>query len=294
MAGQLPEHRPLSNNDPKNPSAMPTYAIGDIQGCYDELMRLLESIDFSDEDQLWFAGDLVNRGPGSLETLRFVKGLGKRARTVLGNHDLHLLAVHHGTAAGKRKDTLTPILNASDRDELLHWLQHQPLLVDDQTLGYTMTHAGIPPLWSLKQAKQLARELEQVLRGPLAHEYFLHMYGNKPDRWRDKEHGWARLRLITNYFTRMRFIKPDGTLDFSANGGPETAPEGYHPWYELPRAKAIKRTIIFGHWAALGELTRPGLAGLDTGCVWGNRLTAMRLEDGALFSEPCPTYLNAT
>ncbi|MBR9884816.1 MAG: symmetrical bis(5'-nucleosyl)-tetraphosphatase [Oceanospirillales bacterium] len=271
---------------------MATYAIGDIQGCYDEFMRLLEKIGFTDNDQLWLAGDLVNRGPGSLEVLRFVKALGTRAHTVLGNHDLHLLAVHHGTAFGKRKDTLTPILEAPDRLELMHWLQQQPLLVDSKALGYVMTHAGIPPLWTLKQAKSRAAEVEQVLRSTLADEYFRHMYGNQPDTWRERVEGWDRLRLITNYLTRMRFVSPSGKLDFSANGGLETQPQGYYPWYELPREKAIKRVQLFGHWAALGDPGRDDVIALDTGCVWGNRLTAIRLEDRVGFSCDCAGHLN--
>lgn len=269
---------------------MATYAIGDIQGCYEELMQLLNKINFSDDDRLWFAGDLVNRGPKSLEVIRFVKGLGKRASTVLGNHDLHLLAVYYGMASGKRKDTLSPILDAPDCDELLHWLQHQPLLVDDKQLGYVMTHAGIPHVWTLKQARSYAAEVEQVLRGTLADEYFSHMYGNQPDTWRDSVKGWERLRLITNYLTRMRFISTAGKLDFSANGGLETQPDGYHPWYEVPREKQIKRTQLFGHWAALGSTGKPGVIALDTGCVWGNCLTALRLEDGELFSCDCPGH----
>lgn len=272
---------------------MATYAIGDLQGCYDELMRLLDRIGYCDSDTLWFAGDLVNRGPGSLQALRFVKALGARGRTVLGNHDLHLLAVHHGTSSSKRKDTLQPILDAPDRDELMHWLASQPLLVDDAARGYVMTHAGIPHIWTLKQARQLAQEVEQVLRGPLAGEYFKHMYGNRPATWRESVSSWDRLRLITNYFTRMRFITPAGQLDFSANGGLETQPRGYYPWYELERIKPIKRTLLFGHWAALGETGRTDVVALDSGCVWGNALTALRLEDGARFSIPCPAYLQA-
>ncbi|SEG56818.1 symmetrical bis(5'-nucleosyl)-tetraphosphatase [Marinobacterium lutimaris] len=271
---------------------MATYAIGDIQGCYDELMALLDRIGFSDQDQLWFAGDLVNRGPKSLEVLRFVKSLGLRARTVLGNHDLHLLAVHYGMASGKRKDTLVPVLEAPDREELMHWLRHQPLLIDDKALGYVITHAGIPPIWTLKQAREFAGEVEQVLQGTLAEEYFRHMYGNQPDHWRDSVKGWDRLRLITNYLTRMRFVSPKGKLDFSANGGLETQPEGYHPWYEVERSKPIKRTQLFGHWAALGETGRRDTIALDTGCVWGGALTALRLEDGELFSCGCAGHLD--
>lgn len=272
---------------------MATYAIGDLQGCYNELMRLLERIGYSDSDHLWFAGDLVNRGPDSLRTLRFVKALGSRGRTVLGNHDLHLLAVHQGNASSKRKDTLQPILDAPDREELLHWLLQQPLLVDDKALGYLMVHAGIPHIWSLKQAKRLALEVEEVLRGPLAAEFFNHMYGNRPNRWRESIRGWERLRLITNYFTRMRFIANDGRLDFSANGGLDTCPAGYHPWYALARVQPLKRTLVFGHWAALGDTGRQDMIALDSGCVWGNALTALRLDDGERFSVPCPAHLKA-
>lgn len=269
---------------------MATYAIGDIQGCYREFMQLLEIIEFGDNDQLWLAGDLVNRGPGSLEVLRFVQALGDRAQTVLGNHDLHLLAVHYGMATCRRSDTLMPILEAPDRQELMHWLQQQPLLVDDKARGYVMTHAGIPHLWTLKQAKRYAGEVEQVLRSTLAREYFQHMYGNHPAIWREALEGWDRLRLITNYLTRMRFVRKDGKLDFSAKGGLDTQPEGHRPWYDQPRAKRIKRHQLFGHWAALGETDRDDVLALDTGCIWGNSLTALRLEDGARFSCDCRAY----
>ncbi len=266
---------------------MATYAIGDIQGCYDELMRLLEQIDFNSDDRLWLTGDLVNRGPRSLETLRFVRQLGDRAVTVLGNHDLHLLALHHGN--GRKLDpTLAPIMAASDRDELLHWLQSRPLLHDDKTLGYVMTHAGIPHVWTLKQARQHAQELEQALQHADAPAFFQQMYGNQPDCWHDELTGIDRLRAITNYFTRMRFIKANGTLEFKANGGLDTAPKGFLPWFDQPRKKPLKRHQLFGHWAALGFNQLPGITALDSGCVWGNALTAVRLEDGSWFSQPCP------
>ncbi|GAA0788001.1 symmetrical bis(5'-nucleosyl)-tetraphosphatase [Marinobacterium sediminicola] len=266
---------------------MATFAIGDIQGCYAELMQLLDQIGFGHDDRIWLTGDLVNRGPGSLETLRFVKELGARAITVLGNHDLHLLALYHGS--GRKPDpTLVPVFDAHDCDELMHWLQSRPLLHDDKSLGYVMTHAGIPHIWSLKQARQYAHELEQALQHADAADFFQQMYGNQPDRWRDSLTGMDRLRAITNYFTRMRFIKADGTLEFKANGGLETAPRGFAPWFEHTRTKPMKRHQLFGHWAALGFKRLPGITALDSGCVWGNALTAVRLEDGSWFSQPCP------
>jgi bis(5'-nucleosyl)-tetraphosphatase (symmetrical) len=269
---------------------MATYAIGDIQGCFDQLKRLLECVSFGDSDQLWLAGDLVNRGPKSLETLRFVRSLGDRSRVVLGNHDLHLLAIHYGVTQPRRSDTLGPILDAPDRDELMQWLQQQPLLVHDEALDYVMVHAGIPPDWSLKQASARAREVETVLQGPEAESFFQHMYGNQPDCWSKDLQGWDRLRVITNYLTRMRFCDSKGRLDFAAKGGLETQPEGFRPWYSHTR-KADAQRIIFGHWAALeGGLQHPQLFSLDTGCVWGNRLTAMRLEDQRYYSCDCSVH----
>ncbi|GGO86404.1 bis(5'-nucleosyl)-tetraphosphatase, symmetrical [Marinobacterium nitratireducens] len=266
---------------------MATYAIGDIQGCYDQLQELLDQIGFCDSDRLWLAGDLVNRGPKSLETLRFVKSLGDRAQVVLGNHDLHLLAIHYGVTRPRRSDTLNEILEAPDRDELMHWLRLQPLLVHDPELDYVMVHAGIPPAWSLKKACKRAQEVEQVLRSTLAREFFQQMYGNEPDHWYPGLEGWARLRVITNYLTRMRFCDDNGRLDFSAKGGLETQPPGFRPWYAHKR-RADEARIIFGHWAALeGGASDHRLFSLDTGCVWGNRLTAMRLEDQAFFSCDC-------
>jgi bis(5'-nucleosyl)-tetraphosphatase (symmetrical) len=268
---------------------MATYAIGDLQGCHAELMQLLEQIGFNDQDQLWFTGDLVNRGPDSLQCLRFVKNLGERAVSVLGNHDLHLLALHHG-GSKKVHPTLAPILQAPDRDELMHWLQQRPLLHDDKALGYVMTHAGIPHIWSLKTARALAAELEQVLRSNQAGAFFAAMYGNKPDLWQDDLKGQARLRAITNYFTRMRFITPQGRLEFTASGSPQDAPKGFMPWFELTPLKPLNRIQLFGHWAALGHHRNERVISLDTGCVWGNALSALRLDDGVLFSHPCSAY----
>lgn len=272
---------------------MATYAIGDLQGCYDPLIRLLDRVGFSDSDTLWFAGDLVNRGPQSLECLRFVKSLGKRAKVSLGNHDLHLLAIHHGAVPVKRHDTLDEILLASDRDELMHWLQQQKLFVQSKKLGYAMTHAGIPPHWTIKQTKQRAKEVEQVLRSPLAIEFFRNMYGNQPDCWNDQLVGWPRLRTITNYLTRMRFCDPTGRLEFDSKEGLDSQPMGYLPWYIYRKPEALK--ILFGHWAALGgSVPNADIEALDTGCVWGNSLTAFQLETQKRTSCQCPSQPHLT
>ncbi len=268
---------------------MATYAIGDIQGCYDELSALLTAVDFGPKDQLWIAGDLVNRGPKSLETLRFLKNLGSQVRCALGNHDLHLLAIHYGAVAPKRHDTIQDILNAPDREELMNWLRQQQLLVCDATLGYVMTHAGIPPCWSVQKAQKRAKEVEQVLRSEQAAEYFQNMYGNLPDLWSSKLAGWDRLRTITNYLTRMRFVTEESRLEFAAKGTLESQPMGFYPWFRLPRKDSEESAlkILFGHWAALEGVTGiKGIFALDTGCVWGNHLTALRLEDQQRFSVP--------
>lgn len=265
---------------------MATYAVGDLQGCHDELQRLLEQISFGSRDRLWLTGDLVNRGPASLETLRFIRSLGDQAITVLGNHDLHLLALDAGVNR-KSHPTLDPVLDAPDRAELMHWLRHRPLLHDDKALGFVMTHAGIPHIWSLKQARTLAAELEQVLQGTQCDQFLHQMYGNHPDRWNDRLTGMDRLRAITNYFTRMRFITQSGRLEFKGNGPPDDAPKGFAPWFRHSRQQPMKRTQLFGHWAALGFHQEGHAIGLDSGCVWGNTLTAYRLEDGAVFTQAC-------
>ena len=260
---------------------MATYAIGDLQGCYRSLLTLLEKINFSHSDQLWLAGDLVNRGPESLEVLRFVKSLDAQAKIVLGNHDLHLLAIASGVDR-KLGKTLKPIMSAPDRDELLHWLQQQPLLQESEELGYVMTHAGIPHIWDLPYAKQRADEVQAALTGDKAGQFFQSMYGNVPAHWDEEWAGYERLRVITNYMTRMRFIKPSGELDFEANGGLDKQPCGFTPWFEQP-TQITERTQITGHWAALGLRVTPLHIGLDTGCVWGGQLTALRLEDRHIF-----------
>lgn len=266
---------------------MATYAVGDIQGCFDELMQLLDMIQFSDDDTLWVAGDLVNRGPKSLETLRFLKSLGKRAVIVLGNHDLHLLAVYYGSVERKRSDTLDRLLAAPDAPELMEWLRQQKLAVYDARQNYFMSHAGLPPTWSLKQALKRAGEVEEMISSHLAQNFFDNMYGNLPECWEKGLMGWDRLRLITNYLTRMRFCDTNGRLDFKAKGSLDSQPNGFLPWFKQPR-KSSKVQVLFGHWAALeGQTDTENVFALDTGCVWGNALTAMRLEDQQLFSCHC-------
>mgnify|MGYP001828741848 FL=1 len=267
---------------------MATYAIGDIQGCYDELQRLLQQLDFSEtRDQLWFVGDLVNRGPNSLEVLRLVKSLGDAAVTVLGNHDLHLLALAHGNPKHKHSSNLNDILGAPDRDELIHWLRHRPLLHRDKKLAFSMIHAGLPPQWSMKTARACAREVETVLRGDQHREYFLHMYGNEPKIWDPELQGMARWRFITNCFTRLRFCSPDGSLQLQRKGAPDQDSQKHVPWFAHPLRASRKKRILFGHWSTLGFNASHNTWALDTGCLWGGKLTALRIDPHA-FQLPCP------
>ncbi len=270
---------------------MPIYAIGDIQGCFVEFEKLLNKIEFNpQQDTLWFTGDLVNRGPQSLDVLRFVKGLGNKHVSVLGNHDLHLLAVAYGVQSLHRGDTLDAILNAKDKDELIDWLRHCPLLHYDKTTQCVITHAGLAPAWTLTQARALAHEVETVLRGSTPEFFFKQMYGNHPDHWDDHLSGVDRLRIIINYLTRMRFCYADGRLDLSYKGEIAGKPEELIPWFDLPNRMNANEKIIFGHWAALGgKVNAPNVYALDTGCVWGNCLTAMRIEDKQCFSVKCGT-----
>ncbi|ASQ44651.1 symmetrical bis(5'-nucleosyl)-tetraphosphatase [Legionella clemsonensis] len=268
---------------------MPDYAIGDVQGCYEPLQRLLEHIEFDDKnDRLWFVGDLVNRGPQSLEVLRFVKNLPITPRITLGNHDLHLLNKLFGRHPRKNPDdSLHAVLAASDSEELGHWLRNQAILYHDATLNVVMCHAGIPPMWNLTEAKQHARELELMLAGENYTYLFDHMYGNKPACWADDLTGIARLRVITNYFTRMRFCDAKGCLLLDYKGTIRAAPANYLPWYAVPGRKPIPTDIVFGHWAALeGKSPDPALYAIDTGCLWGRELTALRLQDRQRFSVP--------
>lgn len=259
---------------------MAVYAIGDIQGCYDELQELLASLHFDrHQDRLWFVGDLVNRGPKSLETLRFVRGLGPAAVSVLGNHDLHLLAAAHGIHPGSvDDDTLEPILAAPDREELIDWLRRLPLLHYDGKLGYLMVHAGLPPQWDLALAQRCAAEVEAVLRGDRLEAFLSRMYGNKPKHWSENLEGWDRLRFIVNCFTRMRFCDRDGRLELKCTGAPGSQPEGYYPWYEIPGRASIGTNIIFGHWSTLQSVDVPGVYPTDSGCLWGGQLTALRID----------------
>lgn len=258
---------------------MATYAIGDIQGCYDPLQRLLERVRFDPAvDRLWFAGDLVNRGPHSLEVLRFVRDLGEGVVTVLGNHDLHLLAVWHHRDRLKHDDSLTPVLRAPDAEALIDWLRRRPLLHHDEALGFTLVHAGLSPQWDRETAFACAAEVEATLRGPDYEAFLDHMYGNRPKRWSGDLSGWERLRYAVNCFTRLRFCDPDGTLELKQKGtpGPETAP--YLPWFQVPGRAHHGLRVVFGHWSTLGLHLGEDVYGIDTGCLWGGRLTALRLD----------------
>jgi bis(5'-nucleosyl)-tetraphosphatase (symmetrical) len=267
---------------------MAVYAIGDIQGCYAALLALLEKARFdADRDHLWFTGDLVNRGPDSLSVLRFVKALGRQAVTVLGNHDLHLLAVAHGIRAPRRSDTLQAVLDASDRDMLIDWLRERPLLHHDPAHRLTLIHAGLPPQWGIALARRCAAEVEAVLRAE-DYVYFLrHMYGNTPERWSPDLEGWGRWRFITNCLTRLRFCDAAGRLALDEKGAPGTQAAGYGPWFEAPRRRSRGTSIVFGHWSTLRltsvEMERYRVYPLDSGCCWGGELTAMRIEDRRFF-----------
>lgn len=260
---------------------MAVYAIGDLQGCYDPFRRLLDEIRFdAAADTLWLTGDLVNRGPKSLKTLRYVKSLGDAVITVLGNHDLHLLALAAGKVDdGQRFDSLQKILKAPDRDELLHWLRFRPLVHYDAGLATLMSHAGIHPDWSAKEAVDLAGEVEAVLQGDHYKKFLGKMYGNTPRAWSEKLEGYPRLRFIVNCMTRMRMLTKKGALNFSFNSSPFTAQNKLHPWFSRPRRAAADTRVIFGHWSALGLIVMPKLVSLDTGCVWGRQLTAVRIDE---------------
>ncbi|MBM4207904.1 MAG: symmetrical bis(5'-nucleosyl)-tetraphosphatase [Gammaproteobacteria bacterium] len=269
---------------------MAIYAIGDVQGCYDSLRSLLDVIRFNEHnDQLWFVGDLVNRGPKSLETLRFIKNLGNAAVCILGNHDLHLLAASCTSVAENTRKALTLILQAKDRDELIDWLRHRSLLHHDG--GYAMVHAGISPQWDLNQAINLAREVETVLQGNHFPLLMKAMYGNKPDRWSPQLAGMDRLRYIINSFTRMRYCDKHGRLDLEYNGPPGSQPKHLLPWFKTPGRKTINSRIVFGHWSSLGYYEDGNCYAIDTGCLWGGQLTALRLtEQAERFSVACANY----
>ena len=267
---------------------MTDYAVGDVQGCLEPLLCLLDQVNFDPrQDRLMLVGDLVNRGPDSAGVLRYVRSLGNSAICVLGNHDLHLLAVAAGIRAPHRNDTFSDILNADDRNTLLLWLRQCPLAWFDASTGYVMTHAGIPPGWSLQQTLSRASEVESVLQSEQAVEFFREMYGNRPEHWDESLTGMTRLRVITNYLTRMRFCNDKGVLDLENKSGPDSATEGFRPWFEIER-QPLGARILFGHWASLeGHTGQSDIHALDTGCVWGRRLRIMRLEDQQLFDCEC-------
>ncbi len=272
---------------------MAVYAIGDVQGCYDQLRRLLDRVKFDpDCDKLWFAGDIVNRGPQSLQTLRFVRGLGKRAVTVLGNHDLHLLALWQGNMKHQGKNhTLDPILEAQDRDELLDWLRRCPLMHRSEKLGFSLIHAGLPPQWDTQYALARAREVESALQGDRFHDFCLGMYGNRPERWSYQLIGMDRLRFITNCFTRLRYCDSDGNLALKEKGAPGSQQKDLLPWYAVPDRASRNERILFGHWSTLGFQQADNTWALDSGCLWGGKLTAVKLRKGKSpkpFQIDCP------
>lgn len=261
---------------------MAIYAIGDVQGCCDELERLLEVLRFQPAtDELWLVGDLVNRGPRSLDTLRLVRKLGSAATVVLGNHDLHLIALAAGNRARARDPELADVLAAPDGAELVDWLRYRPLACYRPELNTLMVHAGVPAAWDPLLTVKLSREVEKALQGPGCSDYLRDLYGDEPARWSPALAGQDRLRFITNALTRMRYCRADGGLDFRENGPPGSQPRGLVPWFELPERKTAPVRVVFGHWASLGLLQRENLLGIDTGCVWGRRLTAVRLDGPA-------------
>lgn len=268
---------------------MAIYALGDIQGCYDPLRRLLDIVDFDPaRDEVWFVGDIVNRGPQSLEVLRFLRALGKAARIVLGNHDLHLIMLAEGYGKTSDEDTLAAVLAACDSAELMAWLRGMPLLHVEGR--YAMVHAGLLPSWSVAQALAFSNEVSAALTALDYRAFLANMWGSEPDSWRDDLVGWDRLRLIVNAMTRMRYCRFDGSMELRAPGAkapPERGPAGCVPWFDMPNRASADHTIICGHWSALGFRQSENLLALDSGCLWGGSLTAVRLEDRRVFQLPC-------
>ena len=264
---------------------MATYAVGDVQGCYRDLQLLIEKINFDPAiDRLWFVGDIVNRGPESLACLRYIESLGNSATTVLGNHDLHLLAVDAGIRKPSNTDTLSDILEAHDRDELLSWLRSRPLIHKEDE--FLLVHAGLLPSWTADEAVALSKEVERCLQGANYFDFLTNLYGNQPTEWSNSLVGYERLRTIINAMTRIRFCSPDGKMDFHHKGETVDAPPGYLPWFDVPNRKSKESTIIFGHWSALGLKITSNIIAIDTGCVWGRELTAIRLEDRQIYQIP--------
>lgn len=267
---------------------MATYAIGDIQGCYTAFVNLLDLIRFNPkQDRLWLVGDIVNRGPDSLSMLRFAKAAGESVVMVLGNHDLHLIMVHAGIGRCHKNDTIQPILEADDCDELLHWLRQQRLFYTES--NYAMVHAGLLPAWSITQSEALAGEVESALRQANYPDVFSQLYGNQPDYWKDSWPNPERMRVIINAMTRMRVCNSDGRMGFAFKGTLQTIPDGFMPWFDVPNRASSNQTIICGHWSALGLHITDNMIALDSGCVWNGQLSAMRLEDRKVFQIPCDT-----
>lgn len=261
---------------------MATYAIGDIQGCFSSLQRLLTQIQFDPaHDRLWFVGDLVNRGPDSLRVLRYIKGLGSSAVTVLGNHDLFLLAIDAGMAKPREKDTVQDVLAAPDRDELIDWLRHQRLFYREGQ--YVLVHAGLLPQWTVAEAETLARRTERYLQGSDAETFLRLVFETKGIQWSERLTGVTQAVAAIKVMTRLRVCTEDGTMDSTFTGPPDMAPAGYRPWFTIPNRRHAEATIICGHWAALGLHIEEKVIALDSGCVWGNRLTAVRLDDRQVF-----------
>ena len=265
---------------------MATYAIGDLQGCFFSFKDLLKKIQFNPaHDRLWFVGDLINRGPGSLDVMRWMFDYQSSVVTVLGNHDLHTLVVAEGFVSAHRSDTIQSLLDAPDAPELLGWLRQQPLVHFEH--GYLMVHAGLLPEWTVDQALTLAAEVNVALQAPNYREFLQHMYGNDPKRWDDGLTGWDRLRVITNAMTRLRICSTEGEMEFKFKGELENIPNGYQPWFDLTQRASVNTPIVFGHWSALGLQHKNNVYSLDTGCLWGGHLSAMRLEDRQIFQVPC-------
>ncbi|RMH20268.1 MAG: symmetrical bis(5'-nucleosyl)-tetraphosphatase [Gammaproteobacteria bacterium] len=264
---------------------MATYAIGDIQGCYDEFRHLLDNIHFNSTDRLWLVGDVINRGPRSLQTLRFIRNeLADQAIMVLGNHEIYALAAFHKIVSHDEKNTFYEIFDAPDAEELLYWIRNRPLVHYDPSLRAIMTHAGIPPVWNLTDTLTYANEIAEQIRSEDYVELLTRIFGQFPTDWDANRKGWQHYRYLVDGLTRLRFCTPEGTLDVKTKGGLSSAPQGYYPWFQCPGRKPVDADIIFGHWSALRGIHLDGIYGIDTGCVWGGRLTALRLEDKVRFS----------
>ena len=269
---------------------MATYAIGDLQGCYDPLRRLFDYVGFDPAvDRAWFVGDLVNRGPASLEVLRFVKSLESAASEVHGKHDLHQVMQAEAYGKANKEDTLEDILAAADRDNLLAWLRAQPLFHVEG--GWAMVHAGLLPAWTVAQAQALSDEASAALTAAGYRDFLANMWGSEPAAWSDDLAGWDRLRVVVNAMTRMRYVTVAGAMDFVAAGAkapPDKGPADCLPWFEVPHRASADHLIVCGHWSALGYRDEANVLALDTGCLWGGCLTAVRLEDRRVFRQPCP------